>query len=103
GSSPTSSSISVSSDYPLPFEGASITYRYGNGVPGCPVKTVTKLVKCPFSLATPFFSINAFDNNGDFRFHLFADVYNELVPGANNNTEIRWKIKYNLGTDTFNA
>lgn len=98
----TSGSITLEKDYPYPYDYGYVTYKYSNGVPGCPVRSISKMVKCPLSYVTPIFIINAFDINGNFRFHLVSDVYDKIDVNASINPEISWTIHYNANEDNFN-
>lgn len=102
--SSSSSGCTVAKQAGSAFNGGYISFSYGNGIEGCPLKTVSKrALYCNRSTDWQIMLPTVLTNNNTGRFHFISELYykRDIVGGTT--PVVIWNISVNKGQDFYDA
>jgi len=103
-SSTIGDTVSLAKNAGQAFNGGWISYRYGNGVEGCPTKSVFKNnLYCNQStdwvVASPYVTTN----QGEGHFHLISELYYKRDVTGGTTPLVTWNVSINRGQDSYDS
>lgn len=99
---PTSSGCDVAKQAGPAFNYGGILFRYGNGVEGCPLKTVTKgRLYCNHSTDWQILVPTVWNNHDELMSYFISELYYKRDISDNNAPVVTWNVSINTGQDSY--